>query len=75
MNVLGCPLNLVDWQESQVSALAKALVGTVNTASLNSAAVQGGHVVFQSKFLYLISLVVFLAYFKGEMLGYNLVLF
>ena len=56
MNALGCPLNLVGWQESQVSAHAKAFAGTVNTASLNSAAVQGGHVVFQSEFLYLISL-------------------
>ena len=35
MNALGCLLNLVGWQESQVSAHAKALAGTVNTASLN----------------------------------------
>ena len=34
MNTLGCPLNLVGWQGSQVNAHAKALVGTVNTASL-----------------------------------------
>ena len=46
MNALGCPLNLVGWQGSQVNAHAKALAGTVNTASLNSATVQGGHVVF-----------------------------
>ena len=35
MNALGYPLNLVGWQESQVSAHAKALAGTVNTAILN----------------------------------------
>ena len=56
MNALGCPLNLVGWQESQVSAYAKALAGTVNTASLNLTTVQGGHDVFESEFLYLISL-------------------
>ena len=56
MNALGCLLNLVGWQGSQVNAHAKALVGTVNTASLNSAVVQRGYVVFQSEFLYLISL-------------------
>ena len=44
MNTLMCPLNLVGWQGSQVSAHAKALVGTVNTASLNLATVQGGPV-------------------------------
>ena len=42
MNALGCPLNLAGWQGSQVNAHAKALAGTVNTASLNSATVQGG---------------------------------
>ena len=50
MNALGCHLNLIGWQESQVNAHAKGLAGTVNTASLNSAAVQGGHV-FGSEFL------------------------
>ena len=49
------PLNFVGWQETQISAHAKALVGTVNTASLNEATVQGGHV-FASEFLCLISL-------------------
>ena len=68
----------------------------MNTASLNSVTVQGGHVVFGSEFLCLSSLeeapsrnkvrihlnlifggfiTVFLAYFKGKMLGYNLVHF
>ena len=56
MNALGCPLNLVGWQGSQVTGLVKALVETVNTASLNLTTVQGGHVVFQSDFLYLNSL-------------------
>ena len=28
MNALGCPLNLVGWQASQVNVLVKALVGT-----------------------------------------------
>ena len=55
MNALGCPLNLVGWQQSQVSAHAKTLAGIVNTASLNSAAVQGGHV-FESEFLCLSSM-------------------
>ena len=41
MNALGCPLNLVGWQGSQVNAHAKALVGTVNIASLNLTTVQG----------------------------------
>ena len=54
-NALGCPLNLVGWQGSQVNAHAKALAGTVNTASLNSATVQGGHV-FGSEYLCLSSL-------------------
>ena len=56
MNALEFPLNLVGWQESQVSAHAKALAGTVNTTSLNLATVQGGHVVFANEFLCLISL-------------------
>ena len=55
MNALECPLNLVGWQGSQVNAHAKTLAGTVNTASLNSEAVQGGHV-FRSEFLCLSSL-------------------
>ena len=42
MNTLRYPLNLVGWQGSHVNAHAKALVGTVNTASLNLATVQGG---------------------------------
>ena len=50
MNALGCLLNLVGWQQSQVSAHAKASVETVNTASLNSTAAQRGHV-FESEFL------------------------
>ena len=48
MNALGCPLNLVGLQGSQVSAHAKALAGTVNTASLNFVAVKGGHDLFKS---------------------------
>ena len=56
MNALGFPLNLVGWQGLQVNALVKVLAGTVNTASLNLTTVQGGHVVFQSEFLYLNSL-------------------
>ena len=42
MNTLRYPLNVVGWQGSQVNAHAKALVGTVNTTSLNLATVQGG---------------------------------
>ena len=42
INVLGCPLNLVGWQGSQVNAHTKAQAGTVNTASLNLTIVQGG---------------------------------
>ena len=52
MNTLGCPLNFVGWQGSQVNAHAKALAGTVNTASLNLATVQEGSI----EFAYLISL-------------------
>ena len=40
MNALGCPLNLVGWQWSQINAHAKAKVGIVNTASLNSTLVE-----------------------------------
>ena len=56
MNTLGCPLNLVGWQGFQVNAHAKALVGTVNTASLNLATVQGGPIGFAYDFVWLISL-------------------
>ena len=51
MNTLGCLLNLVCWQGSQVNAHAKALEGTVNTATLNFATVQGGHIEFANDFL------------------------
>ena len=44
INTLMHPLNLVGWQGSQVIAHAKALVGTVDTASLNLPVVQGGPV-------------------------------
>ena len=44
MNTPRYPLNLVDWQGSQVNAHAKALAGTVNTASFNLATVEGGSV-------------------------------
>ena len=44
MNSLMYPFNLVGWQGSQVIAHAKALTGTVNTASLNLPAVQGGSI-------------------------------
>ena len=50
MNSLGCPLNVVGWQKSQISAHAKALAGTMNTASLNLATVQGRHVVLANDF-------------------------
>ena len=40
MNALGCSLNVVGWQGSQVNVHVKA--GTVNTANLNLTAVQGG---------------------------------
>ena len=50
-NALGCTLNLVGWQGSQVNAHAKALAGTVNTASLNLATVQGGAIGFADDFL------------------------
>ena len=42
MNTLMYPINLVGWQGSQVIAHAKALAGTVNTASLNLPALQVG---------------------------------
>ena len=51
MNTLGCPLNLVGWQGSQTNAHAKALVGTLNTASLNLATVQGGPTGFAYNFV------------------------
>ena len=50
MNTLMYSLNLVGWQGSQVNAHAKALVGTVNTASLNLTAVHGGPVDFYYAF-------------------------
>ena len=50
MNTLGCPLNLVGWQGSQVIAHAKALAETVNTASLNLTTVQGGPICFNYDF-------------------------
>ena len=56
MNTHMYPLNLVGWQGSQVIAHAKALVGTVNTASLNLPAVQGGSIEFICDFLHLNSL-------------------
>ena len=42
MDTFQYPLNIVGWQGSQVTEHAKALVGTVNTASLNLTAVQIG---------------------------------
>ena len=45
------PLNLVGWQGSQVIAHAKALAGTVNTASLNLPAVQGGSIKFNKRII------------------------
>ena len=56
MNTPRYPLNLVGWQGSQVYAHAKALAGTVNTASLNLPAVQGGPVDFSYDFMQLNSL-------------------
>ena len=56
MNTLGCPLNLVGWQGWQVNAHAKALVGTVNIASLNLVTVRGGYIEFADDFVWLISL-------------------
>ena len=53
MNTLRYPLNLVGWQGSQVNAHAKALAGTVNTASLNLATVQGGPIDFDYVFVWL----------------------
>ena len=50
MNTLRLPLNLVGCHGSQVNAHAKALAGTVNTASLNLATVQGGSVCFKNDF-------------------------
>ena len=53
MNTLRYPLNLIGWQGSQVNAHAKALAGTVNTASLNFATVQGGPIGFDYAFVWL----------------------
>ena len=51
MNTLRYPLNLVGWQGSRVNAHAKALAGTIKTASLNLAAVQGGPIDFYYVFV------------------------
>ena len=51
MNTLIYPLNLVDWQGSQVIAHAKSLAGTVNTASLNLSAVEGGSIEFNERLI------------------------
>ena len=56
MNTLRYPLNLVGSQGSQVNAPTKALVGTVKTASLNLATVQGGPIDFEYAFVWLNSL-------------------
>ena len=59
MNTFQYPLNLVGWQGSQVIQHAKALVGTVNIASLNLPAVQAGYIEFSERlydFLQLTSL-------------------
>ena len=56
MNTLRYPSNLVGWQGSQVNAHAKALVGTVNTASLNLTTLQGGSICFKNDFSELNSL-------------------
>ena len=56
MNTLMYPLNLVGWHGSQVIACGKALAGTVNTASLNLPAVQGGPIELYYDFLCLNSL-------------------
>ena len=45
MDTLQYPLNLEGWQGSQVIEYAKALAGTVKTASLNLKAVEIGSVV------------------------------
>ena len=46
MDTLQYLLNLVGWQESQVIEHAKALVGTVNTASLNLIAEEVGPILY-----------------------------
>ena len=46
MDTLQYPLTLVGWQGSQVIEHVKALVGTVNTASLNSTAEEVGSIVY-----------------------------
>ena len=51
MNTLMYPLNFVGLQGSQVSAHSKALAGTVNTASLNLAKVQGRSICIKNDFL------------------------
>ena len=56
MNTFMYHLNLVGWQGSQGIAHAKALAGTVNTATLNLPVVQGGPIEFIYDFLHLNSL-------------------
>ena len=51
MNALGCSLNVVGWQGSQVNALVKALAGTVNAASMNLTTGQGGPMALYMHFL------------------------
>ena len=46
MNTLQYPLNLVGWQGSQITEHVQAMVGTLNTASLNSIADHIGYTVF-----------------------------
>ena len=52
INTLMYPLNVVGWQRSQVIAHAKALAGTVNIASLNLPAAQGGSIKFSKRIIY-----------------------
>ena len=51
MNTLLYPLNLVDLHMSQGTKHAQALVGTVNTASLNLTLGKVGSTVFVSEYL------------------------
>ena len=51
MNTLMYPLKIVGCQGSQVIEHAKALVGTVNTASFNLTAVQIGPISMISKLI------------------------
>ena len=45
-----CLLNLVGWQGSQIIAYTKALVGTLNTASVNLPVVKAGPIIFTYDF-------------------------